>query len=53
MTIGETNPPRLPIMFIAPDTVPVNLPPMSMQAVHAPGIVRSLKKLAIAIAATA
>ena len=40
-------------MFIAPDTVPVYLPPMSMQVVHEPGMVVSLKKLASAIDSTA
>ena len=40
-------------MFRAPETVPVNLPPMSMQVVHDPGIVMSLKKLANAIDNTA
>ena len=33
---GATNPARLPIMFIEPETVPAYLPPMSMQAAQAP-----------------
>ena len=48
-TCGATNPARLPIMFIEPETVPAYRPPTSIQVAHAPGITRSLKKLANAM----
>ena len=42
MAIGATNPPRLPIMFIAPENVPANRPPTSMHAPQAQGSAKSL-----------
>src|SRR5579864_13948 len=47
--MGDTTPPRLPIMFMVPDSVPAYLPPTSIQAAQLPGITRSLEKLAIPI----
>ena len=52
-TIGETKPPNWPAMFIVPPSVAVARPPMSMQVVHEPGIVRSIAKLTSAMSATA
>ncbi len=46
MTIGPAMPPKLPIMFMLPETVPAYLPPMSVHDAQLPGIVRSLQKLA-------
>src|SRR5258706_16003755 len=43
---GAKAPPKLPIMFIEPESVPAYLPPISMQAPQLPGITRSLEKLA-------
>src|SRR5436190_7892350 len=40
-------------MFIDPDTVPANFPPISMQEPQAGGITRSFEKLARPIAAMA
>ena len=48
-TKGPAMPPKLPIMFMLPETVPAYLPPMSMQVAQLPGIVRSLQKLAMPI----
>src|ERR1700691_1149809 len=47
---GEAGAPKLPIIFIAADSVAPYLPPTSMQAPHEPGITRSLLKLASPIA---
>src|SRR5437879_4299297 len=47
MAMGETTPPKLPIIFMAPDSVPAYLPPTSMQAPQLPGIAKSFEKLAI------
>src|SRR5438105_4165162 len=52
-TIGETNPPKFPIIFMVPERVATDLPPTSMHAVHAPGNWMSLQKETKAIAATA
>src|SRR5262245_17772327 len=49
MASGDSAPPTLPHIFMAPDTVPAFLPPISIADDHAPGITRSLKKLAKAI----
>ena len=43
----------LPSIFMAPETVPANFPPISMALAHAPGITRSLQKLAAPMASTA
>src|SRR5438876_217620 len=51
--MGETKPPKFPIIFIVPATVPTYLSPTSMHAVQEAGIVMSLKKLADAMATTA
>src|SRR5580693_261194 len=40
-------------MFMVPETVPANRPPISIAAGHAQGITRSLQKLATAIDSTA
>ena len=47
---GRQHPAKFPNMFIAPETVPAYLPPISMADVHAPDITRSLEKLAIEMA---
>jgi len=52
-TTGATNPARLPIIFIAAATVAVYAPPISTQASHEIGIVRSLAKLASPMATMA
>src|SRR5262245_42968157 len=53
MASGDIAPPMLPAIFIAPERDPACFPPMSMQAAHAPGITRSLQKLAMPIASVA
>ena len=37
-------PPKLPIMFMLPESVPAKRPPTSMQVAQVPGSVRSLAK---------
>src|SRR2546428_11528063 len=46
VTLGATKPARLPIIFMLPESEPAYLPPTSMHAPQAPGIARSLEKLA-------
>ena len=53
MASGEIAPPILPAMFIAPESEPACVPPTSMQVAQAPGITRSLEKLAMPIASVA
>ena len=48
--MGATTPPRFPIMFIEPASVPVNFPPTSMHAPQAPGMMKSFEKLAMPMA---
>ena len=47
---GAANVARFPIMFMEPETVPAYLPPMSITAVHAGGMVTSFEKLAMPMA---
>ena len=44
-TIGEMAPPKLPAMFIIPDTVPEYLPPVSIGTAHDGPIVNSRKNI--------
>src|SRR5579872_1697660 len=53
IAVGETAPPRLPIMFMVPESVPAYLPPTSIHVPQEPGITRSLQKLAKPIATMA
>src|SRR5271169_6687268 len=46
-TVGESAPTNWPPMFIMPDTVPENSPPMSMGTAHAGPMVISRKNIAI------
>src|SRR4051812_41106929 len=46
VTTGYSAPPKLPIIFMVPESVPANFPPISMQVPHDVGITRSLQKLA-------
>src|SRR6202041_3366489 len=46
---GHKAPPMFPDMFIAPESDPACTPPTSIAAPQAPGITRSLEKLAIAM----
>ena len=47
-----TAPPRLPTVFMQPETMPEYLRPMSRQLAHAEPIVRSLQNAAMATAST-
>src|SRR5579863_8855269 len=42
-TIGDSAPPKLPAMFIIPDTVPEYLPPVSIGTAHDGPMVNSRK----------
>src|SRR5258708_19604866 len=46
-TVGDSAPTICPPMFIMPDTVPENSPPMSMGTAHAGPIVISRKNIAL------
>jgi len=50
---GQIGPPMLPAIFIAPESDPACLPPMSMHVAYAPDIAWSLQKLAMPMASTA
>src|ERR1039458_8799335 len=53
MTVAAMAPPMLPHMFMAPETVPAQGPPISIAAAHEQGMERSLAKLETPIARTA
>ena len=53
MASGQSAPPKLPHIFIAPESVPACSPPISATELHATGITKSLQKLAMPIASIA